>query len=153
MTKEELSFKLPFAIGIALGSIATETTHALILVLLAIMGLDYFTGILRGLLTRSLNSTIGLKGIIKKIAMLVVVGVAACIEIVLMVLGMSAEGYMVVAAICFFIVNEAISCLENAGQLGVPVPAVLLDALEKLREVGGKEQKVSRRRKTKKEEN
>jgi phage-related holin len=36
------------------------------------------------------------------------------------------------AIIAFFIVNEALSALENVGRLGLPIPEFLKAALEKL---------------------
>ena len=148
MTKQELVMKSPFVVIGTFVSYMTGIFNEMILVLIAVMALDYSTGILRGLLTKSLNSTIGLKGIAKKFAILIVIGLTACIEFVLVHLGMETGNLLVVTVICFFIVNEAISCLENAGQLGVPIPVILMDALEKLREIGGKEQKVTRRKRT-----
>lgn len=45
----------------------------------------------------------------------------------------------------FFIVNEGISILENCAQIGLPIPAVLFNALEKMhRDPSGKEQRLIR---------
>ena len=38
------------------------------------------------------------------------------------------------AVLFFYISNEGVSVLENAGHLGLPVPAKLLDVLEQLHE-------------------
>jgi toxin secretion/phage lysis holin len=151
MTKQELAVKSPFVVLGTFTAYMTNTFNELLMVLLAVMAFDYTTGILRGLLTKSINSTIGLKGIFKKIAMIIIIGLTACVEIVAQILGMETNNFLVASVIVFFIINEVISCLENCGQLGAPIPAVLLDTLEKLREVGGKEQKVTRKRKKKEE--
>ena len=140
----EVAVKIPVVAISTFTAYMMNTFNTIILVLFAVMVLDYITGTLRGLLTKTLNSTIGLKGIFKKVAMLLVVGIAACIEFAIVELGMETGNLLVVIVICFFVVNEAISCLENAAQLGVPIPQILLDALEKLREVGGKERVVEK---------
>lgn len=149
MTKEEISVKGPLTALATFTSYMLNTFNELIVVLLVVMILDYSSGIFRGIMTKSLNSTIGLNGIMKKMSMLIIVGLSACIEFVLMTLGMDTNRILVVAVISFFIVNEGISVMENSAQLGVPMPQVLYNALSKLREVGGKEQKVTRKRKPK----
>jgi toxin secretion/phage lysis holin len=151
MTKQELAVKSPFVVIGTFTAYVTDTFSQLLMVLLAVMAFDYTTGILRGLLTKSINSTIGLKGIFKKVAMIIIIGLTSCVEIVAQILGMETNNFLVASVIVFFIINEVISCLENCGQLGAPIPSILLDSLEKLREVGGKEQKIVRRRKKKEE--
>jgi toxin secretion/phage lysis holin len=120
--------------------------NELVVILLFFMALDMFTGLMRGLLTRSLNSTIGLQGIFKKVTMLIVIGVSAGIEFALMQTGLETNALITIAVTCFFIVNEGLSILENSAQMGVPIPAILTDALEKLQLKGGKEQKVIRKK-------
>jgi toxin secretion/phage lysis holin len=149
MAKEEIVAKTAFTSITAFTTYLTGMFTEVLIVLIAVQVWDYSTGCLRGVLTGTLNSTIGLKGILKKIGMLMIVGLAGCVEFVLLSLGMNTHNGLVVTVICFFIVNESISCLENAAQLGVPIPRVLYEALAKLREVGGKEQKVARPRKPK----
>ena len=140
MSKEELLVKGP------LTAIATFTSYMfgmfseILMVLIVVMVLDYSTGIMRGILTKSLNSTVGLKGLFKKVTMLIIIGLAACIQYVLESLGMDTGNLLVVTVISFFIINEGLSVLENSAQLGVPLPAILIEALEKLQVVGGKEQ-------------
>lgn len=153
MTKEAIVLKAPLSILIAFASYMLGVFSELLVVLLAVMMFDYVSGILRGFLTHSLNSTIGMKGIMKKIGMLLVVFLSACIEYVFVALELETSNVLVAVVICFFIVNEGISCLENTAQLGVPIPAFIYEALEKLREIGGKEQKVPvRKRKEKAKE-
>lgn len=47
------------------------------------------------------------------------------------------EGHVLKSVtIVFYIANECISLIENAGRLGVPVPKKLLDVLEQLKNKG-----------------
>jgi toxin secretion/phage lysis holin len=103
--------------------IAVETL-ALLLVL------DYITGIIAAYISGSISSEIGLKGILKKIMYLIVVAVAVRIDVLL-----SAGGWIRNATIYFFISNEGISILENAGKCGLKQPKILMDRLQQLQKL------------------
>lgn len=100
----------------------------LAIVLVAFIVLDYFTGILKAIYTKHLSSEIGIKGIIKKVLILVVVGVAVLLETNLSIPAIREIVMM------FFICNEGISLLENISQMGIPVPKKLKNVLLQLRE-------------------
>lgn len=72
------------------------------------------------------SSAIGLKGIFKKIMILLLVMVAYRLD---QLIGGS---YIRDGACIVFIVNEAMSILENAGLMGLPIPKVITDALDVL---------------------
>ena len=96
--------------------------------LLIFMGVDYATGIIVAAAGKSpkgkLSSKIGWKGLAKKCVILLLV--AARLDVVL---GTS----YVRAGVCIaFMCNEVISILENAGLMGVPLPAALKNAVELL---------------------
>jgi toxin secretion/phage lysis holin len=146
MTTPEIVAKTPLSILLAFVSYMTGVFSELLMILLVVQVLDYTTGILRAILTWSLNSTVGLKGIMKKMTMIIIVGLAACIEYIFVFLDFNTHSALVGTVICFFIVNEGISVLENSAQLGVPIPEKLYVALSKLREIGGKEQRVTKRK-------
>lgn len=144
MTKEELVVKGPLVVIMGFLTYMTSLFSEVILALIVVMMLDYISGVLRGLLTKSLNSTIGLKGIVKKVAMILILGMAGLVQFVFLALGIDTYNMVIIMVACFFFVNEGISFLENCGQLGAPLPTILYESLEKLREIGGKEQRVSR---------
>jgi|SRR5690554_763721 len=141
---KEVALKAPIAVVTAFLSHLLGIVNELVVVLLFFMVLDMVTGLMRGLLTKTLNSTIGLKGIFKKVAMLIVIGVSAGVEFALAQTGMDTGTLLTVTVTCFFIVNEGISILENSGQLGVPIPPILREALEKVHSPRGKDQVVTR---------
>ena len=70
----------------------------------------------------------GFRGIFRKILIFVLVGVANLLDT--HVLGTAAV--LRTAVIFFYISNEGISLLENAGHLGVPYPQKLRDVLAQL---------------------
>ncbi len=107
---------------------------ALIQILLAFVVIDYITGVLAAAIGGKLNSNIGLRGIAKKIFIFVIV---ACGHLVDGALG--TQDIVRDAAIYFYIANELLSILENAGEIGLPVPDVLKNAIERLK---GREQDI-----------
>lgn len=116
----------------------------LIWILLAVMSLDYITGILCGLMGKSpktehggISSGAAFIGILKKALILIVVMVAALADHAVTI-GAGIEFAAVTGATClWFIASEALSILENAAAMGVKIPAVLMHALEIMRGKGG----------------
>lgn len=102
----------------------------LIYALLIAMIIDYITGVLNAAFAHSISSEIGAKGIVKKITILMLVGLGNLIDAYLLKEG-SAVRTMI---IFFYLANEGISILENAVSLGLPVPRKLWGILEKIQE-------------------
>lgn len=100
--------------------------------LVAMMILDYITGVSAAFSTNRLDSKIGLQGIIRKVTMLLVVVMAGFLDLAL---GMQ-DPLLRTVVIMFFIANEGLSMLENAAAIGVPIPKRLVEALEALKEKG-----------------
>lgn len=96
-------------------------------VLVALVVLDYITGVVVAIFEKNLSSAIGGKGIAKKVFIFALVYVA--------VLSDQAMGtdLLRTLTIMFYIANEGISVLENAGKLGVPYPAPLKNILIQLK--------------------
>ncbi|MCL2697570.1 MAG: phage holin family protein [Oscillospiraceae bacterium] len=116
------------AIGAALGFIFGEM-DGLLIALIAITFIDYISGVLKAIHRKELSSDIGFKGICKKIMMFVVVALAHIIDAHIIQSGAGLR----TAAIFLFIANEGVSLLENAGEMGVPVPEKLLKTLQQLK--------------------
>lgn len=105
--------------------------------LAALIALDYISGVAAAIAEKKLSSAVGAKGIAKKLFMLLIVAVANIVDIC--VIG---EGHVLkTVTMAFYIANECISLLENAGRLGVPVPKKLTEVLEQLRDSGDKGEK------------
>lgn len=96
---------------------------------------DYVTGLVCAIIEKQLSSAIGFKGIAKKVFMLVLVGLAYMLD--------QAIGTEVLrnVTILFYIANEGISILENAGKIGVPYPQKLKDILLQLKKENGNSDK------------
>jgi toxin secretion/phage lysis holin len=96
--------------------------------LVALVILDYVTGVLKGIYTKTLSSEIGFKGLIRKIVIFIVVATAVIVQ---SIVGDSIPLREIV--IIFFVCNEGISLLENASEF-VPIPEKLKETLIQLRE-------------------
>lgn len=105
-------------------------------VLCILMGLDYGTGIILGLMGKSkktkdgrLSARASFQGLLKKGMMLAVILLAAFLD------HLTEQGNVLCrAATGFYICNEGISLLENAALMGVPVPERVKRALTALQE-------------------
>jgi len=104
---------------------------ALIQILVAFVAIDYITGVLAAAYHGKLDSNIGLKGIAKKVFIFVIV---ACGHLVDGAMG--TNNIVRDAAIYFYIANELVSILENAGAIGLPVPDVLKNSIDRLKSEG-----------------
>lgn len=101
--------------------------------LIAFVLVDYVTGVMCAIEDKTLSSEVGFKGICRKVLIFVLVGVGNLVDEY--VLG---QGEVLRTAVIFFYLsNEGISFLENAGHLGLPIPAKLKEVLEQLHEKGG----------------
>ena len=103
--------------------------NGIMIALIALIVMDYISGVLAAVVEKKLSSEVGAKGIAKKIFMLLIVAVANIVDI-----NVIGEGHVLKSVtVIFYIANECISLIENAGRLGVPVPKKLLDVLEQLK--------------------
>ena len=108
--------------------------EGLMVALVALIILDYISGVIAAAVEKRLSSEVGAKGIAKKIFMLLIVALANIVDI-----NVIGDGHVLkTVTVVFYICNECISLIENAGRIGVPVPKKLLDVLEQLRDKGEK---------------
>jgi len=100
----------------------------LIYALLVFVTADYITGVMCAIADKNLSSEVGFKGICKKVLIFVMVGIGHIMDTYLI-----GNGEVLRTAVIFFYCsNEGVSMLENAGHLGLPIPAKLKDILEQL---------------------
>lgn len=105
---------------------------ALLNILLVFVILDYVTGIAAAAKEGKLRSNIGLWGIARKILIFSIVAVAHLVDQML-----GGNHLFRDAAIFFYLANELLSLIENAGRLDAPIPPSLRQAVEVLRGKSG----------------
>lgn len=99
--------------------------------LIAMIIIDYLTGVAAAVINRELSSQSGLYGILKKMMFFAVVAVAQIADRTV-----AADGVMRNLVIGFLLGNEGISVLENCGRCGLPIPERLMQVLDQLKNKG-----------------
>ena len=129
------AIRMVFAlIGGWLGLFLGNADRLLILLIVFVI-LDYLSGVLRAISEKKLSSTVGFRGISRKVLTFVMVGLAHQID-----KNAIGSGSMLRSAVIFFYLsNEGLSLIENASQLGLPIPEQLRRILIQLhnRDSGG----------------
>jgi len=100
--------------------------------LLVLVVIDFLSGFAAAWINGELRSMKGYIGIAKKVGIFMFVTVAHVIDGVL-----GENHYLRDAVIFFYIANELLSIIENAGKMGVPLPPVLSNAVLVLQEKAG----------------
>ena len=115
----------------------------LVWILIAVMTIDYITGLICGAMGKSqktetgyLASNAAVQGLLKKGLIILVVLLAALLDQAV-TKGYGIQFEVTLGATCFwFIASEGLSILENVASMGVPVPKILLKLLEVMHSKG-----------------
>lgn len=100
----------------------------LLYALIAFVVIDYITGVMCAAVDKKLSSKVGFKGICRKVLIFLLVGIANILDVAVIGTG----SVLRTAIIFFYISNEGVSVLENAGHIGLPIPQKMKDILEQL---------------------
>ena len=128
-------------IAVALGGLSAymRVMFVPLVVLIAVMIIDYMSGMLKAWGNDELSSRVGLRGIVKKLSYLMLVCVAGVVDWLLWS-GLRQIGITLDFGFCFglivtiwLIINELISILENLEALKVPMPAFLTSIIKHLK--------------------
>ena len=102
----------------------------LLYALIAFVVIDYITGVMCAVVDKNLSSEVGFRGIFKKVLIFLLVGIGHLLDAQVIGTG----SVLRTAVIFFYISNEGVSLLENAGHLGLPIPSKIKVVLEQLHE-------------------
>lgn len=108
--------------------------------LLTVILLDYMTGICKAIYSKKLDSSVGVKGIVKKLGYLIVVAMSQGLDQI-----NGNIGAIRTLIIYFFIANESLSILENWGNMGLPLPKKIFNVFKQLKSEN--DQKIKEREK------
>lgn len=129
-------------VSVVLGALASYFNVLLIpvLVLVAVMVIDYATGMISAYKNGQIESKVGLLGILKKVSYLVLVAVGGVVDY-LICSGLATAGFDFGITYCcglivcvWLIINELISILENLSELGTPIPKFLVNIVHRLKD-------------------
>lgn len=104
--------------------------NSLIYALIAFVLLDYMTGVILAIQEKKVSSEIGFKGIGKKILIFILVAFGNIIDQYVFNTGSALRSMLIM----FYLSNEGISIIENAGKMGLPLPQKLKTVIQKLNE-------------------
>ena len=97
---------------------------------------DYITGVMCAAADHKLSSKVGFKGICRKVLIFLLVGIGHVLDAQIIGNG----SVLRTAVIFFYLSNEGVSLLENAGHLGLPIPEKLKVVLEQLHDRAEKDE-------------
>jgi toxin secretion/phage lysis holin len=103
----------------------------LLQILVFVVVIDYISGMIAAGIEGKLKSTVGFKGIAKKVMLFLMVAIGHQID-----LALGDSHVFRDATIFFYLGNELLSILENAGRIGLPVPEPLRRAVDILKSKG-----------------
>ncbi|GIN17471.1 hypothetical protein J32TS2_28270 [Shouchella clausii] len=106
--------------------------------LIVLMVIDIITGVMKAVKLKDLRSRSALFGYARKIAIFGIIIVANIVDRILDLNGMVAT-----TTVLFYIANEALSIVENAGRIGLKVPPVIMEKLRGFDEHGPENKKES----------
>lgn len=96
--------------------------------LIIAIAIDYISGIIKAFINKELSSKIGVKGLLKKVGVLLIVALATLIDKIT-----GETGMVRTLVIYYFVANEGLSVIENLGEAGLPIPDVIKKALKSLK--------------------
>ena len=128
-------------VAVFAGFTAVLGTAAIPIYVLVGLGIiDYITGILAApYRNEKINSYKGIKGITKKVCMLLLVGVGLILDWLIVYAGGNIGfsigiDFMITALVTVWLIsNELISLLENLADIGVKMPKFLMKLVEKIK--------------------
>lgn len=100
-----------------------------LIALIVLMCFDYATGVIRAAVNHDLCSSVGFKGIARKVLILALVAVGNLIDVHIIGDGSICRSLVM----GFYAANEALSIIENAIGLGLPVPKKLVAIIRELK--------------------
>lgn len=111
-----------------------------VIILIVVMTIDYASGVAAAWVNHELSSRVGLVGIVKKLSYLALVVVGCSIDYMIGLLGSQLGGTEIsiraigLVVVCWLIINELVSILENVARQGGPVPPFLRSILSRLKQ-------------------
>ena len=104
-------------------------------VLVILVCIDFVMGVIRAGFKSELSSSVGFKGIAKKATIFALVGIAHVISKEFF----GDKPMFRELVIYFYTANEGFSIIENAHELGVPIPKVIANLFKEIKEKSGEE--------------
>ena len=132
MDKFTKMFKAIFSSIVATVSFFLGGMDGIMYALLAFITIDYITGLAVAVKRHELSSEVGFWGLVRKVCILMLVGIAHYIDCYV-----TQNGDVVRTVVSmYYIGNEGVSILENCGNLGLPLPPKLMAVMAQIKGKG-----------------
>lgn len=96
--------------------------------LLISIAIDYISGLIKAFNSKTLDSKIGFKGVLKKFGILCIVALSVVVDRIT-----GESGAVRTLVIYYFVANEGLSVLENLSIAGLPIPKSIKKSLQALK--------------------
>ena len=101
-------------------------------ILIVFMTIDFISGFIKAWVLKEFDSSKFYMGGVKKIGILLIVAVATQLDLLIAIDGAALR----TVTVSYYIANEGFSILENWGEMGLPLPEPIKNALARLRKDG-----------------
>lgn len=102
-----------------------------LIIIIIVMGFDFFTGIANGVKNHNLKSALMINGLFKKIGEFIIIFITILFQEI-------TEINIIYPVLLFIMSYEGLSVLENCSSLGAPVPNVIKTYLNVVNEENNK---------------
>lgn len=113
--------------------ILESVTHNYIFIgLVTLIVFDFITGVFKGVYLKTLSSEYGIKGVVRMLTVLILIIIIGFFTT------LTKQDYIFITFATFFILEYAISIIENLNMMNIPLPSFLTDFIMNFRTMNEK---------------
>lgn len=110
----------------------TVTHNYIFIGLVTVIIFDFITGVFKGVYLKTLSSEYGIKGIVRMLTVLILIIIIGFFTT------LTKQDYIFITFATFFILEYAISIIENLDMMNIPLPSFLTDFIMNFRTMNEK---------------
>lgn len=110
----------------------TVTHNYIFIGLVTVIIFDFITGVFKGIYLKTLSSEYGIKGVVRMLTVLILIIIIGFFTT------LTKQDYIFITFATFFILEYAISIIENLNMMNIPLPSFLTDFIMNFRTMNGK---------------
>lgn len=110
----------------------TVTHNYIFIGLVTVIIFDFITGVFKGVYLKTLSSEYGIKGIVRMLTVLILIIIIGFFTT------LTKQDYIFITFATFFILEYAISIIENLNMMNIPLPSFLTDFIMNFRTMNEK---------------
>lgn len=110
----------------------TVTHNYIFIGLVTVIIFDFITGVFKGVYLKTLSSEYGIKGVVRMLTVLILIIIIGFFTT------LTKQDYIFITFATFFILEYAISIIENLNMMNIPLPSFLTDFIMNFRTMNEK---------------